>query len=428
MGKKTQRHWLISIFFLLIGLIIFLNPNFVYGNSCENFNECKQIDDDTQKNSCFANVESCLENEIGKLQKDKITLNNTISIIAGQISIQELQIQQTLTKKVQLKKEIEELIERISGLNISLDRLSSILVKRVGEQYKRTQVDPIFLLFKGNSLSNFLSEYKYIKLAKKQTLEAMHRAESQRLVYDEQKNLKEQKQQELETIEKKLEAQRATLASQKQEKENLLAITKHDESRYQQLLTATRAEQQALAVKLLFEDGKAHITYSIGGLTSRGHVGSGSQIGIMGNTGFPGCSSGAHLHLENITEGNLNISENRLEGVASNPLTTLQNRTIQWFNDSNKLIGVNVGSGENLWPLNSPIITQMFGITPYSSRYAYGFHTGLDVVDLDNRTIKAIKEGELYTGTLFCNSSSSLINLAILDHGGGSFTTYLHLK
>jgi len=241
MAKKIQKHWFLSIFFLIIGIGFFLNPRFAYAVSCD-ANSCDGVGDRQQ---CLADTIDSCSDLISQKQQEKRSLNTTISIINGNIAIQQLQINQTLYQINVLQGEVQELTERIGGLNISLDRLSSILVERVGEQYKRTQVDPIFLLFKGNSLNNFLSEYKYIKLAKKQTLEAMHRAESQRLIYDEQKNLKEQKQQELEAIERKLEAQRVTLANQKQEKENLLAITKHDESRYQQLLNEAERELAA---------------------------------------------------------------------------------------------------------------------------------------------------------------------------------------
>jgi len=238
MAKKIQKHWFLSIFFLIIGIGFFLNPRFAYAVSCD-VNSCDNVGD---KQQCLKETIEYCGDLVSQKQQEKRSLNTTISIINGNIAIQQLQINQTLYQINILREEVQELAERIGGLNISLDRLSSILVERVGEQYKRTQVDPIFLLFKGNSLNNFLSEYKYIKLAKQQTLEAMHRAESQRLIYDEQKNLKEQKQLEKEAEEKKLEAQRATLANQKQEKENLLAITKHDESRYQSLIDEAQAQ------------------------------------------------------------------------------------------------------------------------------------------------------------------------------------------
>ena len=43
------------------------------------------------------------------------------------------------------------------------------------------------------------------------------------------------------------------------------------------------------------------------------------------------------------------------------------------------------------------------------------------------KLLRPLKGGKLYTGTLTCNAGSSLIKTAIIDHGDGTFTTYLHL-
>lgn len=372
-------------------------------------------------------IEQCKDNLI-QTQQEKRSLQQAIQIKDGQIALQQVQINQTLYQINLLQTEIEELKQRIGGLNLSLDRLSSILVKRINQQYKRSKLNPLLLLFQGDSLNNFLADYKYLKLAKSQTLEAMQKAETQRQLYDQQKKLREEKQAELETVEQQLEEQRTQLNQQKQEKEQLLVVTKHQESRYQQLLAATKAEKQALAIEVAIEDGKKKITYTIGGLTKQGHVDEGTRIGVMGNTGYPGCSTGSHLHLEYINEGQLNEDQSTLKGITADPLLALKSTTTNWFNENNKLVIVNLGSGSWSWPLGSPIITQMYGVTPYSSRYQYGFHTGLDSVDLDDYTVKAIEGGTLYTGTLYCNSVSSLIKTAIVDHGEGKFSTYLHLN
>jgi septal ring factor EnvC (AmiA/AmiB activator) len=412
MDIKIRRHRLIAIFFLLIGIGVFFNPRFAYGVSCDE----KSCDNSSDKQQCLQDTIDKCSDLVNQKQQEKRSLNTAISIINGNIAIQQLQIDQTLFQINELQQEIQGLTERIGGLNISLDRLGSILVKRVGEQYKRTQVDPIFLLFKGGSLSSFLSEYKYIKLAKKQTLEAMHRAESQRLIYDEQKSLKEQKQLELEAIEKKLEAQRAALAGQKQEKENFLAVTKHDETRYRSLLDEAQKELKAL-INAKF-DGKRTV--------SEGEV-----LGLMGNTGF---SKGAHLHFSYF-----NLKEEENDHLFSgnsyyfsrhrDPFSLLSNQSVIFEGTScNEVPSTTtkpIGSGSSTWPMISPRITQCYGHTPHSiGVYEGDFHRGIDMASTGNITIKSIKTGIAY----FYRGATSLGNHVRVFHEDGTMSLYAHMQ
>ena len=69
--------------------------------------------------------------------------------------------------------------------------------------------------------------------------------ETARTNYDDQKTLKEEKQIALEAAKQKLESQKVLLAQQKVAKENLLAVTKNDEKKYQQFLAQAIAQKRA---------------------------------------------------------------------------------------------------------------------------------------------------------------------------------------
>ncbi|MCX6726025.1 MAG: cysteine peptidase family C39 domain-containing protein [Candidatus Shapirobacteria bacterium] len=75
----------------------------------------------------------------------------------------------------------------------------------------------------------------------------MLQMETAKTDFEDQKTLKEQKQTELETAKKKLESQKTLLAQQKIAKDNLLAVTKNDEKKYQQFLSQAVAQQRAFS-------------------------------------------------------------------------------------------------------------------------------------------------------------------------------------
>ena len=400
MGKRIYGLiTLISIF-----LAVLLSTSVVSAQSCDEI----KCEDEGDQLSCIKQKKSCWEDKILQTQQSQVTLTNTISILSGQISIQQLQIQQTLAEIVQLEKEIGELSERIFGLNISLDRLSSILVKRVGEQYKRTQIDPIFLLFKGSSLNNFLSEYKYIKLAKKQTLNAMQRAESQRLLYDEQKSLKEEKQTQVETKKIQLVQQQARLQQQRADQQYLLSETKNNESRFQEELAKTLQELQAIQSIIAGQGNESEV----------GEITQGETIASI-IAGPSACSTGTHLHFEVVKDNS-----------HQNPTGYLSQTDIIWSNQPDDPFSF---SGSWNWPVfDAARITQGYGMSWYARVIrAYGGspHTGIDLVSKTNSDsrVRAVKSGTLFRGSVACGKG--LLRYVRIKHKEGDINTYyLHIN
>ncbi len=377
--------------------------------------DCAGLSDPDKKVTCY-------ENKISENQGQQKTLASTIAYINNKIYLILSQIEKTERDIKALEEEINVLEVKITNLDINLNDVSKLLIARVGEAYKRSAFNPTFQLLTSGGLTDFFERAKYLKAAQQNDQKLLLQMQESRDQSQQQKELKETKQAELESLKQRLATQNKDLLQQKKSKQVLLEVTKNDEKRYQYLFNLAKEEQQASAIQC--SGGK--ITYNIGNLAVRGNINAGERIGTMGNTGGPGCSSGAHLHLEYITEGK--IEGDKLTGIINNPLNFLTGQTVKWVTDDNSIAEGSFGSGANIWPLNNSIITQFFGKTPYSNRYACGLHTGLDTVDLDNKTVRAAREGKLYTGTLVCNASSSLINTAIIDHGGGVFSTYLHLS
>ncbi|MFH1971171.1 MAG: hypothetical protein ABIJ05_02175, partial [Patescibacteria group bacterium] len=135
------------------------------------------------------------------------------------------------------------------------------------------------------------------------------------------------------------------------------------------------------------------------------------------NTGYPGCSTGKHLHFEL-----------RRNNSWFDPSSQLQSKSVQ--DDQNGGNMVTVGSGGWPWPVEDTVrITQFYGSTPYSWRYIYsgGIHTGLDLVSTTSDVIRASEDGEMYKSSQLCGGSS-VINIVYIEHGGGLISFYLHVQ
>lgn len=401
-------------FALSFFLVIFINATgLVRAENCDEIS-CNK-DDDTTYLRCIERKTSCWEGKIAEAQQASITLKSTINILNGQINVLQLQIDQSLSEISSLEKEIVELTDRIEGLNYSLDKLTSVLVERVAEHYKRTYTNPVAVFFSKTRFATKLSEFKYLKLAGQQTVEAMERAESQKITYDEQKLLKEQKQNELEAKRLQLEGQKSELASKRLAEENLLTQTKNNEAIFQQKLNEAKAEYQAIQA----------IIAGRGDETEVGHVNAGDKIAtvIQGSS----CnSSGTHVHLI--------VSE---FGVAKNPFSYLKSG-IDYENCSGSSCGSSDGdlfnpSGSWDWPISAKIqFWQGYGST-WAIRNTwvgriYSSHNGIDIRSLGSNEVRTMQSGTLYQGS-FTGSGSCRLRYVRVAHDDSDVSSfYLHIN
>ncbi len=323
--------------------------------------------------------------KIAELSKAKDTLANQVSYLTSQVNLTLLKIEQTQNSINILETEIESLTGKIEQLDIYLNHLSNLLIHQINQSYKISKkITPLAILVSGD-LNSFLAQRKYLASAQQSSQKTLLDMETVRTNYDLQKQQKEQKQQELKTLENTLAKQKADLASQKEAKSNLLTITKNDEKKYQQL--KTEAERELTSLLQAKFVGKRQVK-------------TGEALGTMGNTGY---SFGDHLHF-----GLYDLAESQLSSW------TYQND----IDPSSYL-------SDHRWPMDEPIrITQGRGVTQYSYLYSDRFHHGIDMVS-ENKTIMAVNDGVAY---FFRNPNSSLGNHVKLFHADGKMTLYLHMK
>lgn len=340
------------------------------------------------------------QNQVNKLKTQASTLSNEVAQFDARIRLTELKIDQT-------QGQIELLGGRIDQLEVSLGNLAEAFNSRVRETYRLTRLErsPI-LLFASDNLDEAVSKFHYLKKIQEADQKLIDRLDSAKDTYTTQKT-------ELEELEKTLSEQRAELDQQKAAKANLLAITRNDEKRYQELLNAARAEFEAIQA----------IVAGKGDETEVGQVNTGNRIAsiIQG----PSCnSSGAHVHFM--------VSRN---GTTENPFSYLK-PGIGYKNCSGPG-GCSEGdpfnpSGSWDWPINPTVkLSQGYGST-WAVRNSwvgkiYSFHNGIDISSDSSSEVKAVQSGKLFRGS-FAGSNGCRLKYVRVEQGDGLSTFYLHIN
>lgn len=339
--------------------------------------------------SVSADTREDKQKEIDELEKKVSELKDQVQTLSGQIAYYDGQIRLNQLKVTQTEDLIASISGKITSLEHSLERRADLLEKQIVVTYKHSRRDPLEIMFSSSDFSQLLSRFKYTQVIQETSRQLMHDTQVVQSNYADQKDL-------IEESKKRLVVQRASLDNLKTEKNNLLTVTKNSEATYQKLLEQARLELQS-------------IENALAGGKKEGPVKKGDPIALMGNSGAPSCSTGAHLHFEV-----------RVNDEWVNAETYLKNMTDKW--------GLSIGSGSWDWPMNGSLeITQRYGKTPYSAIYRYsgGIHTGIDMVSSD-KVIHAVADGTLYSYTGKCGSSN--LNIKYIDHGNNVKTLYLHVQ
>jgi len=376
---------------------------------CTEISCSHETQSDSEYLDCNKTKQACWEESIQAAKDSKVTLQSTISLLNGQISLQKLQIDQTLEEVALLEKEIVTLSNAINNLSLSLDNLTKLLIARATQQYKqsRESVGPIQSLLT-ESFSQVLTQLRYLSKTQQQTVKAMQLTESQRLIFDEQKQLKEEKQHQLDLKKAALLKQQGQLQKQKSDQQYLLDKTQNDEARYQKELAKTLAELNAIQSILAGKGNESKVR----------NVQEGETIASI-ISGASACSTGTHLHFEVVKNG-----------INYNPAEFLKSiGGITWNNQPDGSFDLN---GSWNWPVNDAArITQGYGMTYYARvMRAYGGspHTGIDMLSKNGgNDIKAVKSGSLYRGSISCGGGL-LRYVRVVHDGDGVVTYYLHVN
>ncbi len=344
-----------------------------------------------------------LQKKITELQGQENSLSKQINIITSQISLTTLRLSSIKDAISKLSTEITELNDEIERLETLKTKRLELVLHRIPETYKRYQVSQFGVLLFSKDFSDFMSRIKYLSHVQDEDTMLYRQLQNVQDTYSERKDLREKKKVQHESLKVQFEQQSWELDRQKREKQILLEQTKNSESVYQKLLAQALAEKTAIEQALI--QG-----------VSLGPVKQGDPIALVGNTGYPGCSTGAHLHFEV-----------RKNNSWTDPGAYLSSKSVA---DDQNGGSRTIGSGDWGWPLQDTVrLTQYYGKTPYSWRYTYssGVHTGMDMISTSSTVIRAPKDGTLYSSSQACGSSS-IIKIKYIEHADGVVSLYLHVQ
>ncbi|MFO0703146.1 MAG: C39 family peptidase [Patescibacteria group bacterium] len=187
------------------------------------------------------------QKKLDETRKQRDTLDNQLKYLDTQAYVTSLKIEETENKMQAVKKEAEILTQRIDTLDDKLDTQWRLFLATTYATYKQRPASIFDLILNSENAEEMLSSLKYHSLAQSNRQRLLIQTQETKINFEEQKSLREKKQQELTQLQDVLAEQKSSLETQQESKKVLISATKNRENEYQNIIA--EAQRQISAFK-----------------------------------------------------------------------------------------------------------------------------------------------------------------------------------
>ena len=226
--------------------VLFLLPKTIFATNCDDKPSVDISQDQGKLQQFWQDVSTACTTKIADSQSQQTTLTQAINTINSKINLAQAQINQTQVQINTIEKEVTVLDGVLETVSDSMDQLAKIYTARVRESYKEMRVTPVDLIFSANSISDYFNKVKYLNTVKARDQLILSELEKSKNDYNQRKDDKVQKQQEVVALKTKMITQQKVLASQQKDKQQLLTQAKNNEKTFADLLQKANAEIAAI--------------------------------------------------------------------------------------------------------------------------------------------------------------------------------------
>lgn len=209
-----------------------------------------QIEDRQNRMKKLQNKQKAYSQAISQKQKDKSTLNNQLAILDNRLAKAKIDVEST-------EVDIEKVTLEISKTDLSIkDKEDEIAIEKnkiekvIQLLYKEGNTDTLQILLLNNSLSDFLTQVKYLENVDQAVKESLDNLLLLKKGLEDEKIELGKKNDELVLLKEDLSDKKKALEVELEGKETLLVQVNSSEKEYQRLLAQSKAEQQAAQAEI----------------------------------------------------------------------------------------------------------------------------------------------------------------------------------